>query len=283
MSVATKAYGFYSTAPKQDTGRLTWDDPRHGTVNGYNNCCCRCDDCKAAWSVYLSELRKRRRSMPIPDHVHGTDNGYSNWYCKCDDCREAHRATYKPSLHRWLEREKTEAMYADYSSGMPVEDVAKKYELSDSAVYLRFRTAGLKLHRASDNTAAMYMDYCTGMSTGEVAEKWGVSRKTVTDRFKQLGVPLRPRKGGPSYVTPVPAGVPWREANRVRAEEAGARRAYAAQMALASTVDPIPRQVLELRIAYPRMSLTELAKRCDPPMTKDAYAGHLRRALAAVS
>lgn len=68
-------------------------------------------------------------------------------------------------------------------------------------------------------------------------------------------------------------------ANAARCREAAVRKSHAAQMALHSAVDPIPRQVLELRIAHPQMSLAELGKRCDPPMTKDAYSSHLRRAL----
>jgi hypothetical protein len=31
-------------------GDLPAGDPRHGTVNGYCNCNCRCDPCKEAWA-----------------------------------------------------------------------------------------------------------------------------------------------------------------------------------------------------------------------------------------
>lgn len=31
---------------------LTADDPRHGTVNGYINCRCRCGACKTVHSAY---------------------------------------------------------------------------------------------------------------------------------------------------------------------------------------------------------------------------------------
>jgi hypothetical protein len=228
--------------------------------------------------------RRERLSKPIPDHVHGTDNGYTNYKCKCPACLEVGRAErrrqYKPTGRRQSERAKTEAMYADYCAGMSVEQVAEKWAYRVNAVRCRFSRAGLKTRRdKTGESAAMYIDYCTGMSTAEVAKKWGVRPGTVTRRFQELGVPLRPRRGYSSHVVPVP-GVSWEDANRARTERAGVRNAHAAQLALESAVDPIPRQVLELRIAHPHMSLAELAKRCDPPMTKDMYASHLRRALA---
>jgi DNA-binding SARP family transcriptional activator len=43
--------------------------------------------------------------------------------------------------------------------------------------------------------------------------------------------------------------------------------------------DDVVRAVLQLRIDNPERSTTELGAMCDPPMTKDACAGRLRRAL----
>lgn len=305
--LASRTYGFYNIAPQRQGGvpdvtasagrmfalspepqiskpRLAPDDPRHGTPNGYNNHNCRCDDCKAAQRVDNMARRRERLSRPIPDHVHGTDNGYTSYKCKCPACavvgRAYRRRQYKPSPRRGLERAKTEAMYADYSAGMSVDDLAKKWGMRPNAIYCRFNRAGLKRRgRSFGTTSAMYIDYCTGMSTAEVAEKWGVRSPAVTRRFKELGLPLRSRRGQASCVVPVP-GVSWEDANRVRAEMAGVRRADAARHVLPRTVDETRRQVLQLRIAHPRMSLAELAKRCDPPMTKDMYASYLRRALA---
>ncbi len=39
--------------------RMRPDDgnPRHGTVNGYNNVRCRCDDCRDAWAKYVQRRR----------------------------------------------------------------------------------------------------------------------------------------------------------------------------------------------------------------------------------
>lgn len=34
-------------------------DHRHGTVNGYNNCGCRCERCTEAWRLYVKGYRSR--------------------------------------------------------------------------------------------------------------------------------------------------------------------------------------------------------------------------------
>lgn len=79
---------------------LAPDDPRHGTLNGYNNHYCRCDACRTAavaWNrayrhrtgrarprdVYLADLRSYEPS-------HGTTTMYARG-CRCDACREASR------------------------------------------------------------------------------------------------------------------------------------------------------------------------------------------------
>lgn len=263
---------------------LTPGDPRHGTPNGYVNYGCRCESCKAAASVAQKRIKAALRSRPIPSYVHGTVNGYKTYKCKCDACRAAHRATYKPvsapSPRRALERAKTEAMHADYLAGMSVKQVADKYGYTPSAVYSRFRRTGLPRREPVKQTAAMYVDYCTGMTVDEVAERWGKSRTAVYLQFRQSGLPLRPRKGRAMPQVWVPAGVTFEESNTARAAAAGERRAAEAQAALNHVVYGIHRQVLELRITYPQKSLAELGALCDPPMTKDAYASHLRRALA---
>lgn len=284
VDVAPRSYGFYSTAPSDMVAErgLAPGDPRHGTPNGYGNHGCRCDDCKAAQSAANRQRRRKRLASPIPDRVHGTDNGYSCYKCKCPDCsavgRANRRAQYTPSPRRALERADTEAMYADYTTGMSIEQVAQKWGLSPGAIYSRFNRAGLKRRDTAGISAGMYIDYCTGMTTAEVAQKWGVSTARVTQRFKQLGVPLRPRTGGTVQIR-IADGVSFAAANSERAAIAGTRRANAAREALPRTVDLTHRQVLQLRIADPTASLTELGARCEPAMTKDAFASHLRRAL----
>lgn len=58
---------------------------KHGTLTGYANRKCRCDECRAAARAYYAERRKRCRPETTP---HGTLSGYNNHFCRCDACRE---------------------------------------------------------------------------------------------------------------------------------------------------------------------------------------------------
>lgn len=62
-------------------------DSRHGTANGYQNCDCRCAECRTAASEYHSTLKQRERTLPPDDPRHGTANAYRYWHCHCDLCR----------------------------------------------------------------------------------------------------------------------------------------------------------------------------------------------------
>ncbi len=66
-------------------------DPRHGTVNGYGNLGCRCDECREANRVqhnrYMSQVRAEGRSLGS----HGSELRYDTG-CRCEQCREAHNA-----------------------------------------------------------------------------------------------------------------------------------------------------------------------------------------------
>ena len=79
------------------TEPMALNDPRHGTVNGYGNLRCRCDDCRAAWAEYFRGLRAARtaRGLPPDDPRHGTQNGYNNCGCRCTDCTTAHRIEHQ--------------------------------------------------------------------------------------------------------------------------------------------------------------------------------------------
>lgn len=67
----------------------------HGTINGYSNHKCRCDDCRAAWRGYTRELRRRKVGQPIPDSVgHGKVSTYTNWMCRCEPCTKAATANW---------------------------------------------------------------------------------------------------------------------------------------------------------------------------------------------
>jgi len=172
------------------------------------------------------------------------------------------------------------AVVEAYESGMTVAQVAEAQNLGLATVYHILKDEGvvLRSRRSPSVSAAMYFDYCTGMSTAEVAEKWGVTRSVVCRRLAALGVPKRRHKGMPSR-NPSVGSVDFGDANAARTLEAASRRVPQAERALAVTVDDLHRRVLGLRIAYPDKSLAELAGLFDPPMTKDMYAGHLRRAI----
>lgn len=80
----------------------------HGTVNGYNNRGCRCDDCRAAWIPYVREQhagtceRCGGRTTSKYENTycqscfaatrkraeHGTESRYARG-CRCDECRSA--------------------------------------------------------------------------------------------------------------------------------------------------------------------------------------------------
>lgn len=81
-----------TAAPRSASAR--WPDKPipdeiHGTVNGYTNYGCRCDDCRAAVRAQRQKNKAARTAKPIPPRVHGTANGYGNYGCRCDDCKAA--------------------------------------------------------------------------------------------------------------------------------------------------------------------------------------------------
>jgi len=59
-----------------------------GTLRGYLNDKCHCDECRPAMARYQRERREKRKGKPIPDTVkHGSIDCYTNWHCRCDECR----------------------------------------------------------------------------------------------------------------------------------------------------------------------------------------------------
>lgn len=57
----------------------------HGTAKRYRQEPCRCDECRAANTVYNRSLRERRGEPP--NH---SASGYRNYGCRCKVCTEAH-------------------------------------------------------------------------------------------------------------------------------------------------------------------------------------------------
>lgn len=81
-----------SEASGQSAGPLHPEDPRHGTVNGYNNLGCRCADCKTAWTEFCKRRRQERRER-LPENttvLHGSESTYFNHSCRCALCKDAH-------------------------------------------------------------------------------------------------------------------------------------------------------------------------------------------------
>lgn len=77
-------------------------DPRHGTVNGYQNLKCRgargCQPCRVAWAAYCNQQRHNRGTRLRPDDPrHGQANTYVNHRCRCDPCRTAATETRRPA------------------------------------------------------------------------------------------------------------------------------------------------------------------------------------------
>ena len=65
-------------------------DSRHGSVNGYSNLKCRCQDCRDAHAANMRRYLAHVRSRGIPAHIeHGTYNCYHTYGCRCDDCKAA--------------------------------------------------------------------------------------------------------------------------------------------------------------------------------------------------
>jgi hypothetical protein len=73
------------------SGTLPWDDPRHGTTNGYSNLDCRCQPCRDARRCLLRTRAKRARIARCWKLlvIHGTNNAYTHYGCRCMPCTEA--------------------------------------------------------------------------------------------------------------------------------------------------------------------------------------------------
>lgn len=90
-------------------------DPRHGTLNGYNNLGCRCEACRNAIAAYMREYNHRtgrKRPMAVylaelsakPPPPHGTEARYSSPHsCRCDLCRKASVEARKRRRHSNIE------------------------------------------------------------------------------------------------------------------------------------------------------------------------------------
>lgn len=87
--------------------KLTDDDPRHGTPNGYGNLGCRCDACREAnrqnHAKYMKKVRESGQLATGDGFVHGTSYRYDVG-CRCDECRAAHNAKSRETKARLRQR-----------------------------------------------------------------------------------------------------------------------------------------------------------------------------------
>jgi hypothetical protein len=75
---------------------------KHGTETAYTWHRCRCQTCRATWSVRTrarvwARMEKRklvdgRLVAPLSADCHGKGSTYRNWGCRCEPCTAANRA-----------------------------------------------------------------------------------------------------------------------------------------------------------------------------------------------
>jgi hypothetical protein len=63
----------------------------HGTVDGYTNWMCRCEQCRSAMTAAHADWRSRARTRQLPSGAHGRNDTYNNYSCRCEPCMTAHR------------------------------------------------------------------------------------------------------------------------------------------------------------------------------------------------
>lgn len=96
------------------------DDPRHGTLNGYNNLECRCRACCSANTQYHAAYLRRVRNTGLltsESVVHGTAYRYDVG-CRCDECRAAHNKKSRDNKAR----RRRESAAAQQSAPMSMSD-----------------------------------------------------------------------------------------------------------------------------------------------------------------
>ncbi len=91
-------------------------DPQlwHGTLGGYTNHHCKCDECVAAHRAYCANARAERvASTPWDEIPHGTANGYNNYRCRCEPCKgamAAARTSWPSAKNRDRRKERSDSM-----------------------------------------------------------------------------------------------------------------------------------------------------------------------------
>lgn len=71
-------------------------DQIHGTETSYNKHGCRCDDCRAAHTVYTRQKRENARKRGFAGYTHGANAAYAAG-CRCEKCRAYRAERDRPS------------------------------------------------------------------------------------------------------------------------------------------------------------------------------------------
>jgi hypothetical protein len=125
--------------------------------------------------------------------------------------------------------------------------------------------------------------YLGKIDIAALADKWGMSVTWTRERLDRMGLPVRPRTVGykhhPARNANRVKGTPFVESNRVRSEAAARNRAEQCRRVLPSIDRAHWREVLQLRIDNPTLSLSEVGALCNPPRTKHSVQSILRRAI----
>ena len=115
-------------------------DERHGTLNGYTNYHCKCEDCRAVGRKHFREAAQRRRrdGLPAGHPLHGTEGGYSNYACRSDPCAEARKA-YSAE---WRQRRREERLRAKVEELEAEGTGVHRIVAAEAAGLLPWRLAG---------------------------------------------------------------------------------------------------------------------------------------------
>jgi hypothetical protein len=71
---------------------------RCGTVSGYTNGACRCQECRDAMARYKKKHRDQQAQLLREGRVspqHGNENTYCNYGCRCPECTSAWKVACK--------------------------------------------------------------------------------------------------------------------------------------------------------------------------------------------
>jgi DNA-directed RNA polymerase specialized sigma24 family protein len=95
---------------------------------------------------------------------------------------------------------KVEELIRGYIDGVPVDELASRFQVDQSAVQKLARRQGLPRRsprlgpRQSKEAARLYL---AGQSLAKLAKHFGVATDTVSLALRRAGVTLRPRRGWP--------------------------------------------------------------------------------------